>query len=652
MRKTNFPKLFEPAQIGKIRLKNRIVMLPMGTAYASVIGEVTQKTIDHYVERARGGVGLIVVGHCSPFGRRGLNMLVLDADWFMAGHYELVEAVHAAGVPICAQLNHAGSQCHPWALEGQQPVSSSDIACIRLGEYPHPKPRPLEEEEIYQIMDRWAAAAGRAKKVGYDMVELHAAHGYLIEQFMSPYTNKRSDEFGGSLENRMRFAVELLRRVKSVVGENYPVGFRFSAEEFIEGGITVGDSPAMARILEAAGAAYLSVSCGTYDTSQKINDTMRDPEGWKQYLWEAIKRAVNIPVIAGGGLRTPSFCEDILIQGKADFIGLARSLLADPHWANKAREGRSEDIRPCISCLECMAGSSRRRQGGGARRCTVNAATGREGEFVELKPAPVKKRVMIVGGGPGGMEAARIAALRGHQVTLYDKGTELGGALLMAAAPPGKEKINGFRNYLKTQIEKAKVKVKLETEVTPALVQKENPDVVIIATGADPIKPPSLAVDESVLTAWDVLGGKAKVSNKKVVVVGGGMVGVETAEYLVHQGNHVTIVEMLPKLATDMEMHNRFAVLQSLRESDVIMLTRKEVVELGAEGITAVDRDSGEKTFIKGDAVVLAVGAIPNRELADALEGKVKELHTIGDCNEPRIIMEAVYEGSRVARRI
>lgn len=652
MKEVVFPKLFEPGRISRIPVKNRVVMLPMGTAYASAIGEVTQKTIDHYVERAKGGVGLIITGNCSPFGRIGPNQLVLDADWFMAGHYELVEAVHAEGTPICLQLNHPGRQWNPKLLDGRQPVSSSDIPASFLGEHPHAKPRPLEREEIYQIMDRWAEAAGRAKKVGYDMVELHGAHGYLIEQFMSPYANKRTDEFGGSPENRMRFPVELLKRIKSVVGENYPVGFRFGAEEFVEGGITIKDSPALARMLEAAGFAYLSVTCGVPETHHKTTDTFGDPEGWKSYIWEAIKRAVNMPVIAGGGLRTPAFCENLLAQGKADFVGLARPLLADPHWPNKARKGSVEDIRPCLSCGECNHWSARKRQGGGARRCSVNAATGREREFIELKPAPVRKRVMVVGGGPGGMEAARIAALRGHQVTLYDKGEELGGALLLASVPPGKNRIEVFREYLVTQLAKDGVKVMLRTEVTPEMVLREKPDAVIVATGSSPVASLPLATRKDLLTAWDVLSGKADIKNKRVVVVGGGMVGAETAEYLVRRGNTVTVVDMLPEVAADMEAHNRYALLKRLDASGVKMLTKKEVVGLADGGITIVDRDSSEKTLIEADEVVLAVGATSNQDLAEAIDGEAAEVYTVGDCKEPRIILEAVYEGSLVARRV
>ncbi|MBI2907221.1 MAG: FAD-dependent oxidoreductase [Chloroflexi bacterium] len=644
---TAFPKLFEPFSIGKVRLKNRIVMLPMGTAYANAIGEVTQKTIDHFVERAKGGVGLVIVGNGSPFGRINLNQLVIDADWFMAGHYELVEQVHTEGTPIAIQLNHPGRQTYPWVFGGKQAVSSSDVPCSKLPN--QPRPRPLETEEIYDIMDKWAEAAGRAKKVGYDMVELHAANGHLVEQFMSPAINKRTDEFGGSLQNRMRFPLELLRRVRKVVGESYPIGFRFGAEEFNDEGITIRESPLMAKILADAGAAYLNVTCGTWETSDKSVYLMRQPEGWQAYIWEAVKKAVDIPVIAGGSLKSPGYCQSLIIQGKGDLVGLGRPLLADPHWANKAREGRTEDICPCISCIECMQGSANRRQGGGNRRCSVNAAAGREGEFTELKPAPVKKKVLVVGGGPGGMEAARVAALRGHDVTLYEKGNELGGALRLAAVPPGKDKIGWYLSYLRTQVAKAGVKVKLGAEATPQLVAREKPDAVVVATGSTPVRPPAFA-GNGVLMAWDVLGGKAEVKGDKAVVVGGGMVGLETAEYLAHKGKGVTVVEMLGSLAPDMEKMNRASLLQSLKTTGVVTMTRHKVVDVGEAGVVAEDKN-GQKVPIEGE-VVLALGATPNRELAEAIEGKAPEVYSIGDCNTTRIIMEAVYEGAGVGRRI
>lgn len=648
-----FPKLFEPGQIANVKLKNRIVMLPMGTAFAGINGEVTHRTIDHYAERAKGGVGMVIVGNCSPFGRISLNGLQIDADWYMAGHYELAETAHACRATICLQLNHPGSSIYPAVLEGRQSVSSSPVQPIFVGQQPYPIPRALEREEIYDIIEKWAAGAARAKSVGYDMVELHGAHGYLIPQFMSPFLNKRTDEFGGSFENRMKFPLELIRRVKAAVGKDYPVGIRLSGDEFLEGGITTKESPTIARMFEQAGVAYISVSSGTHETLHRSNDLMRDKEGWKLYIWEAIKKAVSVPTIAGGGLRTPSFCNKLLEQGSADFIGLARSLLADPEWPNKAREGRVEDIRMCTSCLECLRGSRRRRQGGGARRCSVNAASGREREFSQVQPAPVKKTVMIIGAGPAGMEAARTAAMRGHGVTIYDKGRELGGGLLLAATPPGKDKWLLFRDYLATQLKKLKVKVRLNTTVTAAMVKKAKPDAVIVATGAEPLLPDIPGINgKNVVHAWDVLKGGVGLRNQKVAVLGGGMVGCEVAEFLAEKGNQVSIVEMLPTLASDMEPLNRAGLMERLAELKLPTFTEKEVMEIITSGAVLLDRKTGKKEAIAADTFVVAMGAKSVRGLADDLEGKVANLHVIGDAMEPRLIIEAVYEGSLAGRQV
>ena len=284
-----FLKLFSSVKIQDVRLKNRIVMLPMGISYGNINGEVTCETIDHYMERANGGVGWVQVGNVSIDGRIELNQLVLDSDWFLVGHYKLAESIHACGAKVSVQLNHPGRQRCPATLEGRQPVSSSPLRTQHLNEF-YPSARALEKGEIYGVMDKFAQAAIRAKKVGYDMVELHGAHGYLINQFISPFMNKRTDEFGGSLENRLRFPLELIRRVKEAVGEDYPVGIRISAEEFVEGGITIRESPTIAKVLTDAGLAYISVSAGIYDSAAKARDTMRQAEGWKAYMWEAVKK--------------------------------------------------------------------------------------------------------------------------------------------------------------------------------------------------------------------------------------------------------------------------------------------------------------------------------------------------------------------------
>jgi 2,4-dienoyl-CoA reductase-like NADH-dependent reductase (Old Yellow Enzyme family)/thioredoxin reductase len=647
----SFPKLFEPACIGKVKLKNRLVMLPMGVAYATPSGEVTQRTVDHYVERAKGGVGLITVGNISVYLPAGAHSLVLDSDYMLMGHYELVEKVHAHGAKIIAQLSHPGRQKSKTILfPGEELVSSSSLATFYLGTV-YPQARALNREEIYQMIERYASAAVRAKWVGYDMIELHGAHGYLINQFISPFMNKRTDEFGGSLENRMRFALELIKAVRQAVGPDFPIGFRISAEEFVPGGITLKESTTIAQILEAAGVAYISVSGGIFESAHKIYGLMSSPEDWRRYIWESIKKVVNLPIFAGGGLKHPDFCERVLEEGGADFIGLARCLLADPEWPRKAEEGKVEDIRLCISCLECVIGSSHRRRGGGARRCTVNAASGREREFAELIPASQSKNITVIGGGPGGMEAARIAAMRGHKVTLYEKEKVLGGQMLLAGRPKSRSKVLWLRDYLTTQLRKLGVKVELGVEVTPRLVEELKPDAVVVAAGAEPFMPniPGIRY-KRVVSAWDLLQKKVTLEKKKTAVVGGGLVGCEVTDYLLESQNIVTIIEQLPAIAADMEPHHRVGIMELFGENDVAILTERKVIGITEKGVTVVNLKSGQEESVEADWVVIAVGSKPAGSLVEALENKVPELYSVGDCNQPRIIMEAIYEGSMVGR--
>lgn len=648
-----FPRLFEQASIGNLKLKNRIVMLPMRTAYATLSGEATQRTIDHYVERAKGGVGVVTVGNISIHLPQALNQLVLDSDWLLMGHYELVEKVHAYGAKIIAQLNHPGRQKYPEASHPEEEmVSSSSLPMTSLGRV-FPTPKALSKGEIYQFIERYASAAERAKRVGYDMVELHGGHGYLINQFISPFMNKRTDEFGDSLENRMRFPLELIRAVRKAVGPDFPIGFRLSAVEFVSGGITLDQSTTIAQMLEAAGVAYINVSAGIAEAINKVIDLMRDPEGWREYIWEAIKKAVKVPIFAGGGLRHPDFCERLLEQGKTDFIGLARPLLADPEWPKKAEEGRVEDIRLCISCNECLAGSARRRRGGGARRCAVNAASGREREFALVTQAPAPKRVMVIGGGPAGLEAARVAAMRGHKVTLYEKREMLGGQLLIAGKPQSKRRVLWLCDYLSTQMKKLGVEVELGVEVTPGVVEEAKPDALVVATGAEPalLDIPGVS-GKGVVGAWDLLREKTKHEKERIAVVGGGLLGCEVAEYLLESENMVTIIEQLHSVASDMEPSNRFGMLEHFKERNVVILTRRKAARITESGVQIANLSNGQEELVEADQVVIAVGVKPVNALAGVLEGMVPELYSVGDCNEPRVIMEAVYEGSLAGRQI
>lgn len=647
-----FPRLFEEGRIGKVTINNRIVMAPLGTAFWGMNGEVTDRITDHYVARAKGGAGLITVSMAAVdyppgYGAR-CSLDQPGDDRKIPLHYTFVEKLHSYGAKVSLQVNHMGRQGYP--RPGFEFVSASPVPCIPVGKAPYPIPRALEKGEIYHIMDRFATVAARAKRAGYDMVEIHGAHGYLVNTFMSPYLNKRSDDFGGTLENRMRFPTELIKRMKEAAGDDYPVGIRIVGDEFVNGGITTEESPIMAQLLEQAGAAFIHVSAGLYETWHKSNDISRMPEGWKSYIWEAIKKVVKITIFAAGGNRTPEFCESVIAAGKADFIALGRQLFADAEWPKKAKQGRVNEIRKCISCMECLGVLTGR---AADTRCAINVAVGREQEFGEIIPTKVKRKVMVIGAGPGGMEAARIAALRGHEVTLYECKNEIGGQLLLAATPPGKQKLLWFRDYQDTQLRKLNVKIELGVKVTAELVEKSQPEAVIVATGSLPIVPEIPGMNKNkVLTAWEVLEKKINIKNKKVIIAGGGMVGAEVAELLAEQGNIVTIVETLPRIAADMEPLNRQGLIEALHEKKVAELTEHDIIEVTDDGLKVLDRNGQQIKRIKGDWVILAMGAKSATELIDTLKGKVPQLYIVGDCHQPRTIMAAVYEGAFSALQI
>lgn len=639
-------RIFETAFLGPLRVKNRLIMAPMGTRMASEVGGVTQKQIDYYAERAKGGVGTIIVEITSvdyPLGGTGLT---IHDNGYIGGHSELVEAVHGYGVKIICQLAHVGRQSSPYELKGLQPVAPSPIPCRAMKVVP----RELSTVEAEEIVQKFIDAARRALAAGYDGVELHGAHGYLIAQFMSPCSNQRNDKYGGSLSNRMNFPLEIIRGIKKSLGKAFPLLFRFSAEEFVENGRCLEESKQVARMLEAEGVHVLDVSAGAYDAMPKLMEPMSYPEGWKIYLAEEIKKAVKIPVIGVGVIRTPAFAEKIIGEGKVDFVALGRALVADPHWPNKAREGRPEDISRCISCnIGCIGGRVFRDL---PMRCSVNPATGREREFGIVPPAGKRRKVLVVGGGPAGMEAACLAKRRGHSVILAEKEAKLGGQLLLAAVPPGKEKINWYSEYLIGRMKKLKVPTRLKQEVTPAFVQKMKPDVVILATGAVPWIPDIPGIQNSnVIRAWDVLKGKKKIEGSTVVVAGGGTVGCETALYLAPQNRKVIVVEMLDRIALDMEPINRMDLQEKIRQAGLEPRVKRKVKEITPESVL-LENEEGREERIRADWIVLALGVKPNDSLFGKLEGKVPEIYSIGDCGRTGKIIDASYDGFRVARLI
>ena len=650
MKAKKFNCLFQPAVMGNVRVKNRLIFPPCTTNFAGASGEVTDRLIRYYAERARGGVGTIIIENTQvkyPEGKNVSCQLRLDNDKYVPGYQELAEAIHTYGAKVIQQIHHAGRQVHN--TEGVTPTAPSAIPCGFL----QVPVRELTNEEIWDLIERFSETALRVKKAGMDGVEFHGAHGYLIGQFLSPHTNQRVDEFGGTFDRRMKFLLEIIKRTREKVGPDFLLDLRYSVDEFVPGGLTLEDGKKIATTVEVAGIDVLHVTCGIYESMPTLLEPMRFEEGWRIYLAEEIKKVVNIPVITVGQIKTPAVAEKIINEGKADFVALGRSLIADPEWPKKAAEGREDEIRKCISCnIGCIGGRVFNEL---YMRCSVNAVVGHEREagWVNLIPAEKKKSVMVVGAGPGGMEAARIASLRGHDVTLYEKQASIGGQLKIAAAAPGKEKIGYITEYFKGQLNKNGIKLELEKEVDDELIKRENPDVVILATGAEPFIPDfSCVLSKKVVSYFDVLSGTVQVKGDNVVVAGGGMVGCETAVFLAKQGKKVTLVEMMQDLATDMEPISRFDFLtDTMPKAGIKTLNRLTITQITDEGVTAVN-PWGKKTHLDADSVVIAMGTKALENLEAKIDDHISEVYVIGDCAKPRQIIEATYEGARVARLI
>jgi len=636
-------KLFEPIKIGTMKLRNRIVMPPMGTNFASEDGFVTKRLVNYHVERAKGGVGLIIVegAYVEPRGKGSVRQLAVDHDNKVSGLKELAASIQANGAKAALQLFHGGRQSHSLII-GTQPVSASEVFCRTTQE----TPRALTIEEIQDVIEAFAEGVRRTKAAGFDAVEIHGAHGYLINQFLSPLTNKRTDKYGRDVKDRTRFLLEILKLARDKVGSNYPILCRINGDDYIEGGLTLEETKEIAQMLEAAGVDALHISGGIYDSPVPVGTApMAVPRGHMVHLAAGIKRVVSVPVIAVGRINDPELAEKILQEGKADLISMGRALLADPELPNKAATGASDDIRRCTACDECIA----RLFFNEDVACSVNAALGKEEEYRIVK-AKVSKRVLIVGGGPAGMEAARVSALRGHDVVLYEKSDRLGGQLNLAVVPPRKEEMKSLAQYLESQIRKLGVRVVLGEEGTPLLVEKIKPDVVFIATGSVPTIPEILGVEgDQVVTAHDLLAGKAS-AKERVVVVGGGMVGAETAEFLAEKSKKVTILEMLGRIGIDMVPMAILMLYQRLKKLGVAMITNAKVQKITENGV--VYEKDGMKQTVEADSVVLAAGSKPDISLMKVLEGKVAEIYAIGNAKETGNVLEAIHEGSRLAREI
>lgn len=639
-------KLLEPISIGPLKLLNRIGMPPMTMCYANENDGVSRQHINYYRERAAGGAAMIMVGGVTVEGEMGKlfcpsPLLRLDDNKYVAGFNRLVEAIHDQGSKAVIQLYNSGRQTTPEKTGGKPPLSASDCSTKLMGVLPMQDARAMSIDEIEQLEDAYAAAALRAKTAGFDAVLIDGGAGYCIAQFMSPFTNKRDDQYGGDLEGRMRFPLNIISKVKEQVGDDYPLFFDLPADELVEGGIRIEESTVMAQMLEKAGILAFRLHVAVYETYQYVVPPAAVPRGVHAELAQKIKKGLkSAKVMLGHRINDPGLAEELLQQDVADIILLGRPLLADPEFPRKGAQGRIDDIRRCIAC---NTGCAARIVMGIPATCTVNPSVGKEEEY-QLVPAQRAKKVLIVGGGVAGLEAARVSALRGHRVTLYEKNDRLGGQANLAAVPPTKEEILHLVAWLTRQVKQLGVDIRLEKEVDAQEILAENPDAVIVATGALPSVPVQLTAQKAV-TAWDVLSGSVEVG-QNVIVVGGGQVGIETAEYLATQGKKVTVLEALSEVGLDMELFSKVFFYSRLGSLDLELVTGVQVDKIESNGVQA-----GENHY-PADTVVLALGQEPCAGLASALEGQINELYVVGDCLQARKMLPAIHEGARVARLV
>jgi len=677
MRHPDYPHLFSPIRIGGVEVANRICHVPTDISSANADGSINDRVVAYHEQVAKGGCGLIIVGASTPdkaTGRPTVTCVAVDEDPLIPGLSELAEAMHRHGARCAVQIQHPGRQA---AWPRKDLMSASDQLVDLPGSAGHEvvyaeevaKGKAIREmtvDEIYALVDKFAEGSWRVQQAGFDCVELHGAHGYLIAQFMSPYVNKRNDRFGGSFLNRMRFVLEIVSRIKHKCGADYPIGVRYSGVEWIEGGRELDETVRIAQLLEEHGAAFVDITAGIFEAPAAVMDPMYYPQGWNTYTAEAVKQAVTIPVITSHTLRDPAYCEKILAEGKTDMVGLSRQMVADPHWANKAFARKPEEIRKCISCLVgCWQESLMIRR---HMRCAINPAVGDE-RFLHLTPADRKCRVAIVGGGPGGMETARIATLRGHQVTIFERTGELGGAILCCCTVPGKTKMRWYADWLRTQMKKLGVELRLRT--SPSVEDLKPFDAVVLATGGRTARPDVPGIDAPLVATFDdVL--RCRTTNCEyypddkappvecgpaVLIWGDHFAAADAAEKLAGQDKKVTVVTESREFAAWMEPCHKDVMLKRFAGSNgeglksktfdqpVTVITSSTIVEIRPDGEVTLMDAAFRKSTLRVDNVVLANVEPDDGLYEPLLEAGVTAIK-IGDVKQIRNLRAAVTEGA------
>ncbi len=667
-----FTFLTQPTHIGNLYLRNRMVQPGMGTNLAAADGTVSDNIADYYATRAQGGVGLIITEVCTPEprGRVIPGELEISGPAFIPGLARLATGAHAGGAKIALQLAHGGCFASQ-SVTGHQPISPSGVGTALL---PGDTPRAMTLAEIGELIEAYGLAAQRARQAGFDAVEVHGAHGYMPLQFLSGYTNRRTDEYGGSFENRARFGLEVIGTIKRLAGADFPIIYRLSAEEDAPGGVTLREAIRFAELAQATGADAVHVTAGTWDsrmdTFGKVMQGLepaagkRLSEGVSIGMWvpplyvprgnllplaASVKEAVTIPVIAVCGL-SPELGEQAIAEGKADLVSLGRQIIADPDYPNKVMAGKPEQIRRCVRCNECL-GSVLSYRG---LDCAVNAQAAKEHEpYGKLVPAARSRRVMVIGGGPGGMEAARVAAIRGHQVTLYEKEAHLGGMLRFSTVPEFKKDYQDFMDWQIGELDRQGVTVKTNSAVTKELVAAEMPEVVIVATGSHLVPPPIPGLDgPGFYDALGVLSGNVP-AGRRVIVCGAGLSGSEVALYLAESyQKEVLLVDQLPGAVPEVEIFTQWVVLSRLLEDGVELRLNHRIQQLTPTSALCVHE--GAEVTLEADAVVVALGIKSDNALLEALRTALPttEVIPVGDVVKPRKVMQAIHEGYHAGRRI
>ena len=635
--------LFSSFWIRDIQLENRIVMPGLASFLIGDGGMICEATVDHYRRRAAGGPAMIIMEACSvsPEGVVSNHQARIDDDRFIEGLSKIAAVIKSEGSVPAIQIHHGGRQTSIKVIK-RKPLAPSAIPCPTIrGDV-----EPLTIDGIHEIVQKFGDAAERARQAGFELIEIHGAHGYLINQFLSKVSNIREDEYGGDIVGRSRFALEIIEEINKRIGPEFPLSFKISAQEFVPGGLTVTESIEILKLLVKAGVDVVQVSAGNDMTPEWICQPMFMKKACLASSAAKFKWALNIPVMAVGRINDPMVANEVLSEGQADLVCIGRGLLADPEMPNKAREGRLDEIRTCIACNTCMESIFRK----GRIECLVNPMLGREKEMVFV-PTPKPKKIMVVGGGPGGLNVAWVAAKRGHEVHVFEKRGYLGGQLLAGSIPGHKKELRSLIKFQEKQIEKFGVACHLNHEVETKDIQVLDPDVVVLATGSLPAIPPVDGIDRSIVMTYEDVLNEAPPSFKQAVIIGGGPTGLEIALHLAEYGCRVSVVEMLAKIGKGLEAITKKILLGKLKEYNVKIMTETKLIGVKSTGATVALWDGTEK-LIEAETVIFATGTQPCDRLYEKVKSLGYETYRVGDCLETRSAKAAIYESAVLGRSL